>query len=273
MKPETFLDAKKAVGFLYCEELDAKGALIKKPIGTGFIASAEGPAVLSAYLVTAKHVYNDLLGGNGGIFFRVNRRQSGVRYIPLPEEGWIPHLDPNVDLTILPMLPILLSLAGKLEGMETHTISIEQIGAVQAYASSLGKPWPPQEMEEVFFAGLMLQHQGEERNFPVARTGRIALNTDELINLKPGRSRYRLIECQSYRGNSGAPVWVHYRDDASPCFLGVLAVAFPSESELVEGVPYLNTGISAVVPGEYLAEMLSNALAANGPQATLGESL
>jgi hypothetical protein len=113
--------------------------------------------------------------------------------------------------------------------------------------------------------GLLLIHEGAERNYPVVRMGRVALKTDEVIDLESGRSHYHIIDVQSYRGNSGAPVWAYYGDDKPHCFLGMLATAFLSESEELflrqsqdrtEVRKYRNYGIGAVIPGEYLVEML-----------------
>jgi hypothetical protein len=236
----------------------------KKPMGTCFIAAHFSRETGShfAYLVTAKHVYKNLMGGDGQIFVRMNKLGDGVEYVPIPKTGWIPHTDPNVDLIIHPWYSALKA-AGladpqrHMPSVMTVAISMEEIASSsQAAAASLRKPWPPEEGEQVFFVGMMVQHQGTERNFPVVRTGRIALNTEELVDIGEGPSRYRLIECQSYWGNSGAPVWVYYGDDVYPCFLGVLSLGFPSEVEQIGPNVYRNSGISGVVPGEYLAEML-----------------
>lgn len=203
--PANLHNAKLSVGFLYAEELNAKGVLVPKPVGTSFVVGQVRPTV-ALYLVTAKHVYNDLLGSHGRMFVRLNRMGPGVEYLELPEEGWLPHPDPNVDLIVIPWLPVLKTSSTKPSAtVQALALSLDEGDASREYAASIGKPWPPEEGEQVFFVGLMLQHQGEERNLPIVRMGHIALNTDELIDLKGGRSQYRIIESQAYKETAERP--------------------------------------------------------------------
>ena len=260
VNPFTLHSLKQCVGFLYREEFSKinQSDLDKKPEGTCFFVARFTPERLSNYLVTAKHVWKNLKATDGQMFVRLNRINTGVLYVPLPKDGWVEYPDENVDLVVLPWLPGR-ELA-KQGGVTLMPLHIDVISSSRRLAGELDKVWPPEECEEVFFVGLMMQHQGQERNFPVVRMGHIALNTDELIDVGSGPSCYRLIESQSYRGNSGAPVWAYYGDtkDGLHCFLGILSLGFGSEAEIIEKNRYYNYGISAVVPGEYLTELLNH---------------
>ena len=264
MNPFALSTLKQCVGFLYREELTEHDSQ-EKPIGTCFFVGAlsRDQSGWSLYLVTARHVLRDLLRGDGEIYVRLNRQgiAAGVHYLTLPKDGWIRHPNPEVDLAVLSWWPPRAS------GIVLTALPLDVISSSRQYAESadMNKAWPPDEGEQVFLVGLLLIHEGAERNYPIVRMGHVALKTDEVIDLESGRSRYHIIDIQSYRGNSGAPVWAYYGDDKPHCFLGVLAAAFPSESEellrrqpqdRIEVRKYRNYGIGAVVPGEYLVEML-----------------
>ena len=268
---------KQCVGFLYRAKFRELGdGLDKEAIGTCFFVTAKPSfqSRRSGYLVTAGHVLNDLLQTDGGMFVRVNKSSlTGVQYVPLPTAGWRRHPNAEVDLVVLPWWPPALD-------MTITALPLHIIAGARNFAAPWQKNWPPEEGEETVLIGLMAQHQGIERNYPIVRMGHIALNTDELIALECGTSQYRIIESQAYKGNSGAPVWVRYtgeqRDlqadlridkrewkyEETFAFLGVLVSGFGSEAEIkrrgVNTETYWNYGISAVVPGEILVEHLRN---------------
>jgi hypothetical protein len=194
---------KQCVAFLYNEEVNRKGDLVKRPIGTCFFAGHATPDRKSIYLVTAKHVYKDLLAGDGGIYARVNVAAGGVHYFRLPRDGWTEHPNKEVDLAVLPWFPHI-EKSQLLEGSEVDpdpqfitqglpttmlqgrplpksvegtifTLPLAVILLAPKYAAEWEKAWPPEEGEQVFFVGLMLHHQGTERNYPAFRMGHIAL--------------------------------------------------------------------------------------------------
>ena len=251
--PYTLAALKQCVAFLYNEELEGE-RLKKNPVGTCFFVAVPNNVGHSLYLITAKHVRQSMSQGDGSIYVRLNKTgiAAGVKYVRLPEEGWIEHPNSEVDLALLPWFP-----QKDLRGITLFALPLDVLAKARDHAGKLDKPWPPEECEEVFFIGLMLQYQGDERNFPIVRMGHIALNTDEPIDAKTGRSRYRVIESQGYRGNSGSPAWVYYGDGKPYCFLGMLTTMFRSEHEIVGKDTYYTFGIGLVVPGEFLVEMLN----------------
>lgn len=250
----TLNTVKQCVGFLYLERFAERGAEYdKKPVGTCFFVA--GKASKSAYLVTARHVHEDLMSTDRDIFVRVNKPLIGVSYVPLPKEGWRFHDDSRIDVAALRWYPSVAAMKVA-AGTTIAALPLDVISHARDYAYAIDKNWPPDEAEEVFLVGLLLVHQGDEHNFPVVRMGHVALNSDEPIDLGRGPSHYRLIESQSYKGNSGAPVWAYFNRERH-CFLGILSRSFPAESEVVGADRYLNYGISAVVPGEYVVELLN----------------
>ena len=269
---------RQAVGFFYEERLAERGeGMERRPVGTGFFISVIGDdqKVRSIYLATARHVVQILKGSEGDTFVRVNKNTSGVEYLPIPEDRWREHPEPEVDLAVLPWS------WPRVQNIAIAALPLENLTQRRAshIAGEREKPWPPNEGEQTVLMGLMLSYQGEERNLPIVRVGHVALNSDEPMDFEGGLSNYRIIESQAYKGNSGAPVWVRYTgevlDVLAPvradkreykyketfAFLGVLSKAFPSESEMDwrEGVPkhYWNYGIGAVVPGEFLVEQIN----------------
>lgn len=86
--PFLLSSVKQCVGFLYNERLE-KGALVKKPRGTCFFAGRGTPDRKSVYLVTAKHVYEDLLDGDGSIYGLLLQHQGVERNYPAFRMGHI----------------------------------------------------------------------------------------------------------------------------------------------------------------------------------------
>lgn len=255
MIPAGLSKPKDGVGFLYYEKSEGFD-LNKKPAGTCFFVLQDTGSRKSHYIVTAKHVLDEMRDGDGETFVRVNRQGSGVLSIPLDDSAWVLH--PEVDLAVYDGFPDVAAADPKAI-VEIAALTLDLISSVEQQAKKIKKGWPPEETEQVFFIGLMLSYQGDGRNYPVVRMGHVALNTDEPIDLESGLSRYRIIESQCYPGNSGAPVWAYLenrRGGYKSIFLGVLTLGFQSEPETVGIVKIVNYGISAVVPGEYLAEMI-----------------
>lgn len=252
-------NTKQCVGFLYADDLDDNGTVIKKPFGTCFFIYAHTPRDgVIFYLVTAKHVLRDMQAAAGtSMYVRLNTLdKAGVSYIPLPRDGWHEHEDTSVDAAVLQ----LRSLFG---GLSTQFLVISFSGVLETPEAvpknEPGHKWPPHEGDEICIVALFLQHPGEGRNHPVFRFGRIALMPDEQLPGKYGPSDYYLIESQVYRGHSGAPVFVHWGN--LMYLLGILVAAYPTEEE-IRSLPdrteiYYNLGISKVVPIQKVVDILN----------------
>jgi hypothetical protein len=131
-------------------------------------------------------------------------------------------------------------------------------------------PWPPYEGEDVVFVGMLLQVPGQQLNLPIVRKGTVGIVTEERIkHPRYGMGNYHVINLQTYPGNSGGPVWVHYdrADDGtgnhSLYYLGIVAVGF-AEIEEMRKLPntdadyYVNLGVSLVTPIERILEIMND---------------
>lgn len=261
-------DIKECVAFLYADILSkgSRATLEKKPFGTCFIVFAKSAdqAQTYFYLVTAKHVYDNLCAlTDGEIYVRVNKAvpdaDVGVSYEKLSKDGWLLHTDPAVDLAVYPWKPDLVNLTFVANDLAEITTAPE-------YVTARGGYWPPLEGEPTLLIGMMIQHQGTSRNFPIVRRGHIALVPEEKLPAKVGLANFILVEGTVYPGNSGAPVFVEFRlrDFRLVLFLiGVLSAAWDTPEELFvksDGggkTEYYNLGVSKVVPVDKLLDILN----------------
>lgn len=257
MVPFELAIMKQCVAFLYRERLEGP-SLVKDPVGTCFFVINDTGTRKTNYIVTAGHVLDELRQGDGGTFVRLNRVGSGVLDAPIEDGAWIKHPDKNIDLAVYPGRPNIAA-ADPNATVQIGSIPLHNLRASERFAAEIDKPWPPEETEQVFFIGMMMQYQGEERMYPMVRMGHVALNTQEEIDLKPGKARYRVIESLCFFGNSGSPVWVYYQDPGHEpryIFLGVLSTAFRAEADEFGTSKEYHFGVTAVVPDDYVGDLV-----------------
>ena len=258
---------KESVGFIFVTALDKngnpvldeQGNEVHRPAGTGFfvIVGDARQAKGHIYLATAKHVLQD---GNKGyfpsIFLRLNKRTGGAEEIPIQLEGpnaipIIVHTDPHIDLAVIPIMP-------DPSIFEYTAVPMEMFASPEKV-----KQLKIMEGDEVFFTGLFHSFQGNKRNYPIVRWGRVALMTEEMVpwgGEKDKRHLY-LIEAQSFGGNSGSPVFFYLTGMRNPenirvggfdlLLAGVMMGYFGASSGE-------NAGIAAVTPAYQLRDVLSN---------------
>jgi hypothetical protein len=269
--PQDILDQ---VGFLVVDLPVGKGVR-KYEIGTCFFVTVENAArnIGFGYLVTARHVLEGLDGKQ--MYVRLNKYtiehgKPGVKYLPLSND-WHFHPDDSVDLAVLPWAP-------RGDNYTCCSMSFDDIVTTPQFMTEHGGAWPPPPGEPVLYVGLLTQHAGVDRNFPIVRRGHLALVTNEKINGKYGLSDYHLIELQAYPGHSGGPVWVAIptvtaatgQVSVTAFLLGTLVAGFPERQEVVvtprtrrkapQVAEYYNLGISLVTPVEKLKDILLSPL-------------
>lgn len=238
-------------------------------IGTGFfvgVVDKHRKKGAFPYLVTARHVLTDRQGRYyPDIYIRMNKISGGSEIIrvPLSGEGALPiykHVDEKVDIVVLPVRP-------RDDVYQYRVLTDNMISTREQFVEA-----GIREGDEVFFTGLFASFFGAERNYPVVRFGRVAMLPQERIPWKGEMLSLYMIECQSFGGNSGSPVFFYLgvaRDPLSfiwsgPKFLlmGIMKGSFlePNEVQLVDRsripVSFENAGIAAVVPAYYLHEIL-----------------
>lgn len=260
-------NVKQCVVFLYVT--DADGVL--RPNGTGFFVAIRhpmDPKTLFPYLVTAGHVTRQ---GDSGPHYselqvRMKHRDGTVEFlrVPLVPGGpkktlFLPD-DPTVDLAVVPLAPDQAKYEFKVIPDEFLPTEAEL------------KALPVQEGAEVFFTGLFLQHVSDRANVPIVRFGRVAFATDEPVTWNGSPRQLLLVECSSYGGNSGAPVFYYLGPERNPGSIvvgtpvlklaGVMMGAYqdvtPVRVLTTSPVPVTtsNLGIAAVVPLLKLRELL-----------------
>lgn len=258
-------EVKEIVTFIFVQ--DSRGELV--PNGTGFfvgVKSKDDHELMHAYLVTVKHVLQDKSGSYyPSVFIRLNKKAGGAGMIELALRGQnaVPihmHEDPTVDLAVLPVLP-------STDVYEFKVLPDDMLTTKESF-----KEADIREGDEVFFTGLFTSFFGAQRNYPVARFGRVALVTEEKIPWKNVMLDLYLIECQSFGGNSGSPVFFYLGVTREPgsviiggtklLLAGVMKGSFLDAKEVMiaETSPIAlsleNVGIAAVVPSYKLHETL-----------------
>ena len=265
---------KEAVSFVFFGKIgDPLDQL--KPVGTAFFVSIyeKSNKMTFGYLVTAKHVLLDPKNKEQYlpyIIFRLNDQAGKYKLKPVILQGkdaskiYTHDDDETVDIAVIPFMPDINVLKYKF-------ITVDKIATMEKFKQANIK-----EGNEVFFTGMFTFFYGKKRNYPIVRYGKVAMMTDEKIPI----SRYQetflyLIECQSYGGNSGSPVFFRIEPKKSflgfkrinePEFLlaGVLKGGYERSKEIKvidkKKVPAFqeNLGITVVTPAYLLHEILFN---------------
>jgi hypothetical protein len=200
MSQDFYLDqVKKCVTFVF--------DLSEEPIGTGFFVSIKleigGYAI---YFVTAKHVVQDRSGKyRDNIFIRLNLIKGSSELIRLPLT-YVPNYiltydkDENIDLVAYLINP--------------PQDRYDYLHIPQDYFTDtkILQDKNIREGSNAFFAGLFYKFAKNERNHPIIRFGKIALMTDEKIDISEKGEPIKLthiyvVECQSIGAFSGSPVF------------------------------------------------------------------
>lgn len=267
-------EIKKSVSFIFVPDGENK----LRANGTGFFIGVKNEAnenIFNVYFVTAKHV---LLDGNGNwlpeIILRLNKKDddSHAIKITLKDVKIFEHKDVEVDIALFNCLPDQNVYDFKF--IPDAMIANKDVVAKNEIA----------EGDDVFFAGLFTSHIGQKKNQPIIRFGKVALISDEKIEWKEKNKPATfkdlyLLECQSFGGNSGSPVFFQLSPMRKPgqlslgapqIFLaGVMSGSFlhGNQVQITDGVPNLvslqNVGIAAVTPAYKLYEILFSDEAVN----------
>ena len=132
---------------------------------------------------------------------------------------------------------------------------------------------------DMFFVGLFVPFYGSNENLPICRFGHLAMMPDEPIPWgSEGKLNLYLMETKAFGGNSGSPAFFTTKKDIAHLTLSKFLNRGASSSQIllagvVKGyfgdwsqvqminsaaVPVVrqNTGVAAIVPASYLAEIL-----------------
>jgi len=262
--PTHLSEIKQTVTFIHIPDKDGNWA----PNGTGFfvrVPVAPESIHVECYLVTAKHV----LQNNGNYYpvigLRLNAKDDSSPILPinLTHVNIYAHDDPDVDIALFPCLPLE-------ERFEFRMIQDELIITQELIAEhDIG------EGDDVYFTGLFTSHIGKKRMQPIIRFGKIALMSDEPVEWKITPTQpaklltVYLVECQSFGGNSGSPVFFQLSPLRRPGYIGtqfflagIMMGNFLHGSEVrilsnqVRLASVENIGIAAVTPASKLRDIL-----------------
>jgi hypothetical protein len=268
-------DIKKTVTFIFLADKEGKLRVDPKTqqplaIGTGFFVVVENESTPKrfTYLVTAKHVLQDPIGGiYTRIFIRLNRNGGGSDFVPIDllKQQVFTSGDPSVDMSVIP-LPLNPAIADVKAIPDSLIATRESFDKLHIAEGS-----------DVFFVGLFTSYYGDKRNNPVVRFGKVAMLPEERISFgSADKSWLYLIEAQTFGGNSGAPVFFSLGVDREPNELhlgppqimlaGIMkgffnqnrAIEFHTVETVSQTIPVsvLNSGIAAITPAYILHEIL-----------------
>lgn len=239
-------EVQKCVVYLGVERARDENTIHLVLAGSGFFVSLEQDGRTFVYLVTARHVVT----GTGGkpLVIRVNDRDGKAQAYPCPDR-WVFHPNSDVDVAVFPWAPP--------DKIDFATIPYAMLlGNALRTARKIGAG------DEVFVTGIFAQFTGGARNFPIVRTGNIALIPDERIRTDFGLVEACAIDVRLSAGFSGSPVFVHETRKSQLGFipgdffcLG-LVHGFWNDSVTTAGVS-ANAGLSLVIPAEKIVECLN----------------
>jgi hypothetical protein len=260
---------------------DANGSplAVEVPLGTGFfVAYADrrgGPHYVFSYLVTAKHVLQDVDGTFlPSVSIRLNLKSPAggpdvgfIRDIPVTDAqgflSWFHGEDQAEDVVVLPLFP------------DEHHFEFTTISTGTFMDDRAVNSGDVAEGDDLYFIGLMEQYYGIKQNYPLVRRGTLAMLTDEYIDTPSGRQKIFVAELESWPGNSGSPVFLlEGLRDRSPVkgahfsFLGMIVATFlnrfsvPVNGTLpmrqLEGGDRANIGMTCIVPAAIIEEVLDS---------------
>jgi hypothetical protein len=169
--------------------------------GTAFFvlrSEPDFPDLKWAYLVTASHCVEKAFRKYNNLFYRLNDKNGGVKFVELPpfdSPKWV--MSDCADVAILPFDE---DPEAEMQCLPSEMFITDEL--IQKEGIGLG--------DELFLIGLFKEVQGRKRNFPVIRSAMIASMPDELFQDKDTGTYYRafLIEARSIGGLSGSPVFM-----------------------------------------------------------------
>lgn len=191
-------ELKSCVVFLFARESKRTHGETK-PWGTGFFVNVHHPTqpwALFPYLVTARHIVDDLLGRRA--FIRINRCDGSAEEVEIDHNHWHFHPDKNVDVAVLDFDPMPDPEVFDYSSIDRASFATDEFIRQRGIGPG----------DEVFVVGLFGYATGERRNMPIVRMGNLAMIPTETIPTDFGDVEAYLVEARSIGGVSGSPVFV-----------------------------------------------------------------
>jgi hypothetical protein len=250
-------DLKSSVCFLCGKKEDGSYDVL----GTGFFLSfpseLQPKDVWYVYLVTAKHIIDEVKAkGYPNFHLRINTRHGGVEFMEVPDNWKYPSA-PGPDVAVMPIYRLDLDLSVATMPIQ---MALSDEASIDAHGVGIG--------DEILMVGLFTKRYGYRKNIPIIRGGLIAAMPEEPLEDEDTGNLYDayLIEIRSIGGLSGSPVLV-FKDEPrfianldvpitekNGYLLGLIRGHWPASNvetaadSASEGDEPLNTGIAIVTP-------------------------
>lgn len=266
------------------------------PVGSGFlIGVGTEKGSLFSYFVTARHVVDYILSeGRKTLKLRFSRvNDEGGEVIPFETDSyngkqWLEHKNKYVDLAVI---PIGLFNNEKIEAAGVKWVMYTATSPTGKFFATADwiKIHEVTQGFKVFTVGLSpFIYNRAEKNLVLSRFGTISFLMEKEFDFPPplnwGVQKVYFVDCPTFGGNSGGPVYVY--SECSECsgfipetrvaLLGIITGFIPSElrkayvevpeKELTKTkkkelrkkveVGLENTGIARIVPVDYLVDIL-----------------
>lgn len=167
-------------------------------IGTGFLYAKliTGSTNYNVFLVTNKHVFSNLRT----VILRFDSSTGGTLSFNVPLYGnssalWTGHVDPEIDVAVLPINANVLNSLGAHYGVFKSDQDVLLLSSAIAQRDLI-------EGDGIFVMGFPMGLVDVQANIAITRQGAIARIRDCLA----GRSKSFLVDSPVYPGNSGGPV-------------------------------------------------------------------
>lgn len=246
-------------------------------IGTGFLVGVQDQGRTFYYFVTAKHVILPALTDSNVLHLRLNKKggnDADIVDFPLINfdgKPWLEHKKSVVDLAVVP-----LAIGNKINDYDVNLISADTPTNDVFASQSFINRYKIRPGDRAFTLGLVpYLFSKDEKNIVMTRSGSISMIDDHELSLPGGKQKAYFLDSPAFPGQSGGPAFVLLeRDEAGAliagwrfALLGVVTQFVPSPlrfglATAAEGtnqektIPIENTGISKVVPVDYLIEIL-----------------
>lgn len=248
-----------SVEFVFSESKDEVGNVYRSPDATAFVLSVPDNhhTKFLRFLVTARHVIDPEWAHcqkpePAEIVVRFNKQEGGLGYetLTLKKNGRRLFFVPDDDSIDLALVLLTSKAVPNLPTYKFFDIPF-RILTTDAEAAALTTN------QAVMTAGLLPDFPGEEKNYPVFKTGVLSsmpaepIETDCENPLDPIAIRVWLISAALIQGTSGAPVFTVVDRgpgaEHSPVVLGVQSMAWPDK------------GVAGVTPASELVKLVRRA--------------
>lgn len=249
----------------------------EKAEGTGFVLGVKDQDTTFFYFITAKHVIKPALEDAKSLKLRLNLKDSDkAEVVDFPlfvfdGKPWAEHTNQAVDLAVTP-----LALGDKGDKYDIQMITVDSPSNEVFACEQFIQKYKVRPGDKAFAMGLVpYLFSKDVKNLVMARSGSVSMVGESELPLPGGKQKAHFLDCAAFGGQSGGPAFVLLERSESGAMitgwrialLGVTTEFVPSplraskvtlaEQEKREAlVPIENTGISKVVPADYLADIL-----------------